>query len=131
MAGVYCTYLIPMYYIKFVFSPVSNVLLIANKQQIFLYLQFCRIIVIYAGMQLGYILYGSADAIIVFYGISFSLYYLIVLMYCVRTSVNKKSPMNCYCKWWYSYNEAITMPCIACALLQNKEIFFVFWLLLP
>lgn len=98
MAGVYCTYLIPMYYIKFVFSPVSNVLLIANKQQIFLYLQFCRIIVIYAGMQLGYILYGSADAIIVFYGASFSLYYLIVLMYCVRTSVNKNSPINCDCK---------------------------------
>lgn len=88
MAGVYCVYLIPMYFIKFIFSPLSNVLVIANKQNIFFYLQFCRLAVVYLFMQVGYRLFFTADAVVIFYGIGFSLYYAIVLLYCRKVAIN-------------------------------------------
>lgn len=88
MAGLYCVYLIPMYFINFVFSPLSNVLVIANKQNVFFYLQFCRLAVVYLFMQVGYILFTTADAVVIFYGIGFSLYYSIVLLYCRQVATN-------------------------------------------
>lgn len=82
MAGIYCIYLIPMYFIKFVFSPLSNVLFIAGKQKVFLFLQFCRAGVAYVSMWLGYSIFQTADAAIVLFGIGFSAYYITVLMQC-------------------------------------------------
>ena len=88
MAGVYCVYLIPMYFINFVFSPLSYVLDIANKRNIFFYLQLCRLAVVYLFMQVGYRLFFTADAVVIFYGIGFSLYYAIVLLYCRKVAIN-------------------------------------------
>lgn len=86
MAGVYCTYLVPMYFIKFVFSPLSMVLIIANRQKIFLYLQFCRILVAGLFLQMGYIFFETADAVILSFGLGFSIYYIMVLVYCGKVA---------------------------------------------
>lgn len=89
MSGVYCAYLVPMYFIKFIYSPLSGILLIANKQKEFLYTQLCSIVVVYMGMKLGYSLFGTIDIVIILYGLSLFTYYSLVLVYCCSIAHNR------------------------------------------
>lgn len=86
MAGVYCIYLLPMYFIEFVFSPLSTVLILASRQKVFLYLQVCRILVVGLFLKIGYIFFETADAVIISFGVGFSIYYIAALVYCGKVA---------------------------------------------
>lgn len=91
MAGVYCVYLLPMYFMKFIFSPLSNVLIITNRQKMFLYLQLCRICIVASSLKIGYIFFETVDAVIFSFGAGFSIYYIVSLIYCGKVSYKNYS----------------------------------------
>lgn len=79
MAGIYIQALTVMYFFKFIVSPLTYVIIIAEKQNLNLILQLLLLIVTVISIYLGVIQNNPLNSIIL-YSISYSIIYLLFLI---------------------------------------------------
>jgi O-antigen/teichoic acid export membrane protein len=86
IAGDYSRILMPLYFLKFVISPLSLTLYLANRQLSDLAWQICLMVITFAAF------YYSNDLInsLIFYSIGYSLLYLIYLYMSYHSALNSK-----------------------------------------
>ena len=89
MAGVYCAYLAPMYYIDFIFSPLSGVMIIASQQRLNLLCQIIRLSIIVLFMEVTFSFWGTPSSSIIAYGTGFVIYYSFALLLCAYLAKGK------------------------------------------
>lgn len=70
-AGIYTRILVPMYFLKIVDSPLSNVYIIVEKQKWGVWFQIFSIIILLTGMFLGHVFFGDARNTILFFAVSY------------------------------------------------------------
>ena len=75
-AGIYCKYLLIMFFLQFSVSPLSYTLYIAGKQNYNLYWQIGLLIITSLGIYLG-VHYNSPDISILGFSITYSLMYVV------------------------------------------------------
>ncbi|OGC45117.1 hypothetical protein A2V49_02325 [candidate division WWE3 bacterium RBG_19FT_COMBO_34_6] len=89
-AGIYAQILTIMFFFRFISSPLSYVLVIAEKQKINLSVQICLLIVTIFAMQLGKT-FNSVLISLLGFSIGYSIIYLIMLILSYKYSVNNNA----------------------------------------
>ena len=88
-AGIYITYLCPMFYMCFVSSPLSSMFTITEKLRMDLCVQIVRCILVYASMIGAFYLVGTSDGVIIGYGIAFTIFYIWNMMMTMKWAKGK------------------------------------------
>ena len=88
-AGVYIRALTLMYFFKFTVSPLSYVVVIAERQKLNLFLQIILLILTAGSIYYG-IYKNNPLSSVIFYSISYSLVYLVFLFISYKLSKNEK-----------------------------------------
>ena len=79
IAGVFAQYLMPMFFLQFIVSPLSSMFLVAEKQKADLILQICLLLSLLTSFFIGIKLHFNADKIIICFGIVYCFKYLVEL----------------------------------------------------
>ena len=77
VAGEYAQVLIPMYFLQFLTSPLSNMYMIAEKQKLDLYWQIYLLISVVSSILIGYFIFNDSYISIVLFTASYSIAYFI------------------------------------------------------
>jgi len=88
IAGEYTSYLTPWFFVMFLNSPISSLVLILNKQKV--YLIFEILLFVFRGLSLfvGYFYFNEAKASVILYGIVGLAFNIILLFILLKISKN-------------------------------------------
>ena len=92
VAGEYTKYLIPWFFIVFINSPISSLVLIMGKQKAYFIYEFFLFIFRGAALYLGYHLYNDPKFSVIFYGIVGFVFNFILLFILLKLSKNSSKP---------------------------------------
>ncbi len=93
IAGEYTKYLVPWFFIVFLNSPISSLVLIMGKQKVYFVYEFLLFFSRGLALYLGYKLYDDPSYSVIFYGIVgfvFNFFLLIVLIKLSKNSIKKE-----------------------------------------
>lgn len=79
LAGVYTQILLLMFFLQFTISPLSNMFIIAEKQDYEMYLQFFLLILVVLSFVIGYKIFNSSEACLYLFTFAYSIKYIIEL----------------------------------------------------
>ncbi len=77
VSGEYVQVLIPMYFLQFVTTPLSNMFLVSEKQSLDLYWQIYRLVVAVVAIAIGYFVFNDAYITVILFSLAHSSAYLI------------------------------------------------------
>lgn len=89
-AGVYAQILTIMFYFQFITSPLSNMFMIAQKQQYDLFLQIYLVISVFCSFIIGYKIFDSIEYSLYLFTTLYSIKYMIELKLSYNFTENKK-----------------------------------------
>lgn len=81
VAGEYAQVLIPMYFLQFLTSPLSNMYMIAEKQKLDLYWQIYLLISVVSSILIGYFIFNDSYISIVLFTVAYSIAYFINVIF--------------------------------------------------
>ncbi len=88
IAGEYTTYLIPWFFIMFLNSPISSLVLILQKQKIYLLFEIILFILRGSALYLGYYYFKQAKYSIILYGLVGLIFNLFLFLFLLKISKN-------------------------------------------
>jgi O-antigen/teichoic acid export membrane protein len=94
VAGIYAQYLVPMFFLQFIVSPLSSMFLVAEKQKFDLIVQIFLLLSLVTTFFVGIMLHFSADETIIGYSVVYCLKYLIELHLSYKFSKNLHASNN-------------------------------------
>lgn len=89
-AGKFAQVLTPMFFLQFLVSPLSNMFLIAEKQNIDLIMQVSLFIFVSCSFLFGYKYYNNPETCLFLFTFTYSLKYLVELVLSYQFSLGKK-----------------------------------------
>jgi len=81
IAGEYAQVLIPMYFLQFVTSPLSQMYIIAEKQKLDLYWQIYLLFSVVSSILISYYLFKDAYITLIAFAIAYSIAYLVNIVF--------------------------------------------------
>ncbi len=81
VAGEYAQVLIPMYFLQFLTSPLSNMYIVAEKQKLDLYWQIYLLISVVSSILIGYFIFNDSYISIVLFAVAYSIAYFINVIF--------------------------------------------------
>jgi len=86
VAGEFTTYLVPWFFIAFLNSPITSILLILGKQKLHLFYEIILLIFRGGALFLGYYYFNEAKYSVILYGISGLLFNIILFFILIKLS---------------------------------------------
>jgi O-antigen/teichoic acid export membrane protein len=77
IAGNYAQVLVPMYFLQFITTPLSNMYLVAEKQKLDLYWQIYLLFTVVLSILVGYYIFNDSYITIILFSLSYSVAYII------------------------------------------------------